>query len=210
MTRTIRNFGLTAHISFSVGWFGAVAGFFALSIAGLLSQSSQIIRGSYVAMHLLSWYVILPFCLLSLLTGLIQSLSTQWGLFRHYWIIAKLVLTVIATIVLLLHMQPITYLGGMAFESTFTETDYRGLRIQLLADSGAALLVLLTTIAFSVYKPWGRTVYGLRKQFGQNSRMTGETSSIKRLWPKYLLLTAGIFVIVTFILLHLTGVLKRH
>ncbi len=34
MTPIVRKFALTAHITFSVGWLGAVAGFLALAIAG--------------------------------------------------------------------------------------------------------------------------------------------------------------------------------
>ena len=36
------------------------------------------------------------------MSGLVQSLGTEWGLFRYYWIVAKLSLTVVATMVLML------------------------------------------------------------------------------------------------------------
>jgi hypothetical protein len=39
---------LTAHIAASVGWLGAVAGFLALSIAGLTSQDVQTVRAAYL------------------------------------------------------------------------------------------------------------------------------------------------------------------
>lgn len=210
MTRAVRNLGLTAHISFSVGWFGAVAGFLALSIVGLASENVQIVRASYISMELISWYVIVPFCVASFLTGLIQSLGTHWGLFRHYWIIAKLLLTIVATVVLLLHMQPISYLANVALEGTIADGELRGLRIQLLADAGAALLVLLTNITLSVYKPWGRTSYGLGNQHARNKRMTGNIN-LKNRWSKYLLFGLIILVILMFIILHLTsGRLKGH
>jgi len=40
--------------------------------------------------------------------------------------------------------------------------DLAGLRIQLLANAGAALVALLVTTALSVYKPRGMTPYGWR------------------------------------------------
>jgi hypothetical protein len=64
----------------------------------------------------------------SLLTGVVQSLGTPWGLFRHYWVLAKLLLTVLAVIVLLLQMEGITYLAGVAAETTFSDADLIGLR----------------------------------------------------------------------------------
>ena len=106
------NLSLTAHITFSVGWFGAVAGFLALAIAGLTSQDNQIVRSTYLCMELIAWFVIVPSNLGSLITGVVQSLGTRWGLFRHYWVLVKFLLTIAATIILLLHMQPITYLAG--------------------------------------------------------------------------------------------------
>jgi hypothetical protein len=56
---------------------------------------------------LTTWIVIVPLSLAALLTGVVQSLGTPWGLFRHRWIVAKLALTVVATVLLLVHTQPI-------------------------------------------------------------------------------------------------------
>lgn len=166
MTPGLRKFALTMHVTSSVGWFGAVASFLALAIAGLASQDAQMVRAAYLAMESISWFVIVPFSLASLLTGLVQSLGTHWGLFRHYWILVKLLLTVLATIILLVHMQPISYMAGVVAETTLSSTDLSRLRIQLLADAAAALFVLLLVTTLSVYKPWGMTAYG-RRQLSQ-------------------------------------------
>ncbi len=100
MTPIVRKFALTAHITFSVGWLGAVAGFLALAIAGQTSQNVQLVRGLYLAMEMTGWYVIVPFCLASLATGLIVSLGSAWGLFRHYWVSVKFLLTIVSTLIL--------------------------------------------------------------------------------------------------------------
>lgn len=167
MTPRLRKFALTAHITSSVGWLGAVAGFLALAVAGLTSQDAQMVRAAYLAMELTGWFVIVPLSLASLLTGLVQSLGTTWGLFRHYWILVKLLITIFATMVLLVHMQPISYMAGVAAEKTLSSADLVGQRIQLVVASGAALLVLLVNTALSVYKPPGMTRYGMRKQHEQ-------------------------------------------
>ena len=170
MTPGVRKLALTAHVTCSVGWLGAVAGFLALAIAGLTTHDVQASSGSYVAMNLTGWYVIVPLCFASLLTGLIQALGTSWGLFRHYWVVAKLLIAILATLVLMVHMQSISYLGRAAADLTLGPTDYRDVRVQLVADAGAALLVLVVATALSVYKPRGLTRYGWRKQRGE----TGE------------------------------------
>jgi hypothetical protein len=158
----LRKFVLTAHITFAVGWLGAVAVFLALAIAGLNSKDAQIMKAAYLGMDLTARFVILPLSFAPLLTGPILSLGTPWGLFRHYWILAKLVITILSTIILLIHMQPISHLSVMAADGTLSGTD--PLRIQMVAASGAAVVALLVTTALAVYKPRGMTPYGWRKQ----------------------------------------------
>jgi hypothetical protein len=164
MSPGVRKFALVAHVTASVGWLGAVGAFLALAVTGLTSQNLPIVRGSYVAMELIGWCVIVPLSFAALLSGLIQSLGTTWGLFRHYWVLIKLVIAVFATALLLLHMQPISYAGGSAAQATLSSDDLRGLRMQIVADAVAALFVLLVATTLSVYKPKGLTPYGWRKQ----------------------------------------------
>ena len=109
MTPAMRKFVLTAHIISSVGWLGAVAAFLALSIAGLTSSDSQRVRAAYLAMDMTGWLVIVPLSFATLVTGLINSLGSAWGLFRHYWVLFKLLIAAVATALLLLHMEPTSY-----------------------------------------------------------------------------------------------------
>ena len=160
MTPGYRKIALTAHVSASVGWIGAVAGFLALAVAGITSKDAQTVRAAYLAMELIAWFVIVPLAFTSLLTGFIQSLGTNWGLLRHYWVVAKLSLTVLATIVLLLKMEPISYLAGAAGATTLSSPALRGVRIQLIAHAAGGMLVLLVATILSIFKPWGMTPYG--------------------------------------------------
>lgn len=164
MSPALRKFALTAHVTASVGWFGAVASFLALAVAGLTSQNPQIVRAAYLAMGLTAWWVIVPVSLASPLTGIIQSLGTEWGLFRHYWVLIKFVITIPATIILLLHMKPIGHLARVVAETTLARGELSGMRIQLVANAAAALVVLLIATALSIYKPRGMTRYGKTRQ----------------------------------------------
>ena len=164
MTSRVRKFALTAHVTASVGWLGAVGGFLALSVVGLASQDAQTVRAAYIAMESSGWYVLVPASLASLLTGLVQALGTQWGLFRHYWVLAKLGINVFATIVLVMYMQTLDYLAGVAAATTVSSDGLRGLRSPSpVLHAGVALLLLLVATTLSVYKPRGMTRYGQRK-----------------------------------------------
>ena len=204
MTPGVRKFALTTHVTSSVGWLGAVAAFLALAIAGVRSQDAQIVRAAYLSMHLTTWFVIVPLCLAALVTGIVQSLGTTWGLFRHYWIVTKLLLTVLATVILLVHTQPIDHVAAVAAQTTLASGDLRQLRIQLVGDACAALFVLLMTTTLSVYKPWGLTAYGLRKQNEVTAAWRPQTSRQVAPWGRYVLF--GIMgVVVLVLLLHLAG-----
>lgn len=145
-----RKLVLTTHVTSTVGWLGAVAAFLALALAGLGSHDLATVRGVYLGMEATGWFVIVPLSLASLLTGLIQSLSTEWGLFRHYWILATLLINVLAASVLLLFMQ------GLSDAAVATPRP--------MVHATAALLLLLAATTLSIYKPRGMTPYGWRKQ----------------------------------------------
>lgn len=163
MTPRMRKLVLTAHITSSVGFLGAAMAFLALAVGGLTSSDEQMTRAAYLAGASVTWAVIVPLSFASLLTGLVQSVGTPWGLFRHYWVLAKLLLTVLCVIALLVHTRPIDYLASEAAHTGFLNPDLRGVRIQLVVAAGLALLALLAATALSVYKPPGLTQYGWRK-----------------------------------------------
>lgn len=208
----LRKFVLTAHITFSVGWLGAVAAFLALAVAGLTSRDPQLVRAAYLAMGLSGWFVIVPSSLGSLFTGVVQALGTPWGLFRHYWVVVKLVLTVGATLLLLLHMQPVTYLAEVAAKADLSSSELRGLRIQLLADAAAALVVLLAATAISVYKPWGRIgQWRQQKQAHAQAVAAGQTSTLPTPWGRYLLIAGLVLLLLFAVGKHLlSGGMSHH
>jgi hypothetical protein len=164
MTPDIRKLALTAHIISSVGWIGAVASFEALAISGLASRDPLTVRAAYVVMESMTCFVIVPFAFASLLTGLVLSLGTKWGLFRHYWILAKFLINIIGVVILLVHTRLISIVAGAAADRALIVTDLRGMRIQLVAIASAALLSLLAATTLAVFKPRGVTPYGQHKQ----------------------------------------------
>ena len=164
MTPRLRKMALIAHVVSSIGWFGAVAAFLVLAVAGLTRQDALLVRAAYLAMGLTTWFVILPLALISLLSGVVSSLGTKWGLVRHYWVLVKLLITALITILLLVHMQPVDLLAGAAAKTTVMSSHLGGVRIQMVAYATATLVVLFVLTVLSVYKPPGMTRYGWAKQ----------------------------------------------
>ena len=202
-----RKFALTAHVTSSVGWLGAVAAFLILSVAGLTSDSGVTVRAAYVAMELIGLYMVVPLSLAALLTGLLQALGTRWGLFRHYWVLTKFCLTLVATALLLMHQ--FTAVAGAARRVSSASDgafpDAGGLATQLVVDAGAAILLLMITTTLSVYKPWGLTAHGRRTE-----ERVAPASSVAVLRPampvglKVSLAIAGT-IVATIVVIHLAG-----
>jgi hypothetical protein len=154
---------LTSHIAVSVAWLGAVLAFLALAIAGLVSPSAAMVRAAYLSMDLVGWFVIVPLGLASVVTGLIEALSTPWGLFRHYWVVMKLSVTTALTLLLIVHMRPTRRLAAVAVETTVSGSDLHPIQMQLAVDAASAIVALIVVIALGIYKPRGLTRYGARR-----------------------------------------------
>jgi hypothetical protein len=201
MTPRFRQFALTAHVTFSVGWIGAVAAFLALAVAGLTSQDAQMVRAAYLAMDLTIRFVIVPLAIASLLTGLVQSLGTPWGLFRHYWVLVKFLLTVVAIIILLNYMQTASVIAGRAADPTFSSDDFLARRTPFaVLHAGGGLLVLLVTATLGMYKPRGMTPYGRRKQREQGDTGVGPGFELSTSTPRWVKVF-GVIVFVVLVLL---------
>ena len=183
MHPNLRTFALSAHVTFSVGLLGSIAAFLALSIVGLSSQDTQVIRAAYLAMDLITRFIIVPLAFGSLLTGLIQSLGTPWGLFRHYWVLAKLLLTAFATTILLMKLRMIGDAARLAAEAILPRHDLSTVGAELRFHAAAGLLVLLVPVVLSLYKPRGLTPFGRRKHQEKREPMQQPESSQRRPSP---------------------------
>ena len=146
--------------------------YLALVVAALISQDSRTLQAVWIAMELIGWYVIVPLALAALLTGLVMALGTPWGLFRHYWVLISLVLTILATVVLLVHMQTVSDIAGRAAATPGATVG--GLPGEF-GHAGVGMLVLLVIQVLNMYKPRGMTPYGWRKQPERRTASPAET-----------------------------------
>ncbi|WP_436499686.1 DUF2269 domain-containing protein [Actinokineospora sp. HUAS TT18] len=157
----MRKLALTLHVVFSVGWVGAVGAYLVLALTGLTSGDAALVRGVYLAMGLLAWTVVVPLSLASLLSGLVSSLGSQWGLVKHYWVLFKLVINLVATGFLLLYTRSIDFFAGVAGRSEFSTADLALLRDPThVLHASVALLLLLGATVLAVYKPRGLVAAG--------------------------------------------------
>lgn len=159
LPRMFHRFVLTGHIVTSVGWLGAVLAYLALDIMATAGEDIASVRAAYLGLDLTIRYVIVPLSMASVLIGTANALTSGWGLFQHYWVLAKLLLTIFAIVILFLEVQNVAYMAQIAS----TSADPRDLPGSLPHSIGA-LIILITVTVLSVFKPRGLTRHGWRHQ----------------------------------------------
>ena len=161
MPPPVRKAALATHLTCSVGWIGTILAYLALGIAAVTSDEAAAVRAAWRGMEVVGWYVIVPLAVGSLLTGLLMALGTRWGLLRHYWVIFSLVLTAVATGVLLLHMPSVSANADLAQQLDGADLEALG---GDLGHPAIGLVLLVVIQLLNVYKPKGLTRRGLRAQ----------------------------------------------
>ena len=110
----LRKIVLTAHVTSSVGWLGAVVAYLTIDLVASFDQNPQIVRAAFLAMELIIWNAIVPLAFASVFTGVVNALGTHWGLFWHYWVLVKILLAIVATAVLMREAQVVSELSALA------------------------------------------------------------------------------------------------
>jgi hypothetical protein len=151
-----------------VGWFGVVAAKLVLEVAGATSPDRELTRAAYLFLGTLDRAAFPPAALATLLTGVVLSLGTAWGLFRHYWIVVKLALTVAVIVTGVLYVGAWTEAALVATSDpaaqAVSSSDIGSASLRLIGAGVVHLLMLGAATVISVYRPWG--------QIGSDRRVT--------------------------------------
>jgi hypothetical protein len=147
---------LAAHLVVSVGSLGIYAAMLLLGTAAAATAVPGTASAAYRAMGILK-AAIPPAAGGVLITGVILALGTSWGLFKHYWVVAKLVLTgvILPLSVLVVFPSIQRTIAATARATALPAADLGSAPLLLIAASGAIVLMLGAATFIAVYKPWG-------------------------------------------------------
>ena len=187
--------------------------FVALAVIGLTSSDEPTVRGAYLVMAPAAWFVLVPLAHASLISGVALSLGTAWGLVRYYWVALKLLITVLATVILLIYMGTFRQMAGVAADPVVDLELVRN--ASPLVHASLALSLLLAATVLGIYKPLGMTPYGMRKQGEQRLALAPNNFATATVdattpgaFPTAMYLRAGAVLVVFLLLLaflHLAG-----
>lgn len=148
--RRARRTLLVAHVLSAVGWFGLAVTVAFIAVAG--GRADDVAYSEVIGSTL---WLSVPLGLTAAATGVALSLTTRWGLARHWWVVGKEVITVavIATDVL------VVWPAMDRAVDTSTPGSVPG-------PIFAHCVVLALATALSIVKPKARTPFSARRSTG--------------------------------------------
>ncbi|WP_432036927.1 DUF2269 domain-containing protein [Streptomyces cucumeris] len=158
LKRPVRRALLVVHVIVSVGWLGLSLGLLALGITGATAGSAESAGAAYRSMDVIGDWLLIPISLLALVSGVVLSLGTPWGLLRYHWVHIKLWLTLVTTGATAFALRP-SIDDAVADVAAGREV---GATASLVAAPSVSLSVYVFLTAISVIKPWGLTARGRR------------------------------------------------
>lgn len=155
-----RRVWLVLHVGFSVGWLGVALTMTVLAIVGLTAGSHGMRYGAYEVLHVVDLAAAIPSMALSIVTGLVVSLGSKWGLVRYRWVLTKFAISLSIPIVAGSVESPLA--DDLAVRTADPAAAPGGPGVALTACLAAFTAALWLATVLSVVKPWGRTRWGVR------------------------------------------------
>lgn len=151
---------LSLHLLFAAILFGNSVVFLVLSIAAAVTNDVNVLKAIYTSMHIMATSSVRASTIGTVVTGILLSVWTKWGLFKFYWIVVKEILTIVS---LGLGIIGFYYWTLEAFSITAAEglnalhnPVFIGNRLQLFVGIIFQIISLGAMIVISVFKPWGK------------------------------------------------------
>ncbi|MFC3448931.1 hypothetical protein [Amycolatopsis speibonae] len=163
LTPRWRKLVLVVHVVSSLGWLGITMVNTVLTFTSVFTDDARRQHAAILMMGQIGGYLLLPVSLTALISGIVLSLGTKWGLIRYKWVAVKLLLTLIAAGLTLFSLLPGLRELAAAAESTMDGVLVpAGRRVDGFYPIIVSTTMYLTMTVLSVYKPGGKTAYGRR------------------------------------------------
>lgn len=176
LSRPLRRTVLALHVLCGVGWMGLDLGLLVLVVTGATSDSGPTTAAAYTAARLVIPVVVPVLATGMLLTGVLLGLGTRWRLTEWTWVLTKLVIGVVLTVLVYVALVPgaLSIPSGLVGTADEVRAAVGGAGRDLLFPPVVSFLALAVSLVLSIWKPWGRTRWARRRRdTGGRSRQDG-------------------------------------
>ncbi|GAA4018357.1 hypothetical protein GCM10022247_47340 [Allokutzneria multivorans] len=155
-----RKLALLVHVLFGVAWIGFEVMVLILAITGVTTENPRVLHAAYVVLGEFGPALYAPFSFGTLVSGIVLSVGTHWGLVKHYWVVAKLAISVATllggnlVIAGLMRDAGERVLG--ADIDTLDASAVGSIQNSLLMNAIVVITLLVFATVLSYYKPWGK------------------------------------------------------
>lgn len=153
-----------------MAWLGLSVGLLTLGITAYTTGDPSLTEAAYRAMKVFADWLLAPVAVATLVSGLVLSLGTPWGLARHRWVWIKFWITLATATATALALRP-----EIQHAATAGVPD-----ASLVAAPTVSTAAYLFMTAISVLKPWGLTRRGRRLRESTSSRKTVDGRSSRQ------------------------------
>ncbi|SFO90547.1 hypothetical protein SAMN04489713_110197 [Actinomadura madurae] len=157
LKRLARRVWLTLHVGVSVGWLGLALAMTTLAITGATADDHAVRHGSYELMHVFDLTIVIPSVVLAVVTGLVVSLGTPWGLVKHRWVLLKFVISLVIPVIATVQSG---WIEELQHRTADPAADPGGTGLVLVLCMLLYAALLWTAVVLSVFKPGGKTRWG--------------------------------------------------
>lgn len=148
------------HVVSVISWFGGVIGMLTFGLSLLYAENGQQLYYTLLNLHLIDETLIKYPALAVLLTGILLSVWTQWGLVKHYWVVSKLILTLLIIVMGIFYLSDwLNILIETAQQNSilsFQLTKFQSVGWKLLGGTIFNLLAMLFMTIITYLKPFGK------------------------------------------------------
>jgi hypothetical protein len=161
LTPAVRKAVMVLHVVAGIGWMGVDIALLVLLITARTTNDAALVVSGFNAIGMIVPIAVPPLSLGILLTGIILGLGTRWGLVRYWWVLVKLLLSLIMTVLVFASLLPavssIAVLSATTISADAVRASLGMLPTMLLFPPVVSFLMLGVATILSIFKPWQRT-----------------------------------------------------
>ncbi|MER6992594.1 hypothetical protein ABT337_21595 [Saccharopolyspora hirsuta] len=147
---------LAVHLLSAAAWFGIDLALGTLVVTALVTDSPQTAGAALQAVGIFAVWPMFGTSLVCLASGAVLGLGTKYGLLRYWWVVVKLAINVLFSVLILAALRPgINEAADIGTRLAAGDTTAE-IPANLLAPVAVAPTLLITAYLLSVFKPWGR------------------------------------------------------
>ncbi len=146
----------TCHLIFAMTW---AVGVMAMAVINLIeAQSGDELYMSLFVNRFIDDALVIPGAILTVITAIIYGVSSNWGFFKHRWIIVKWIVSVAVIIVGTFYFSPkldrCIEIADQTRDAALSNTELISNAQISLYGSFFQAGILIALVVISVFKPW--------------------------------------------------------